>query len=117
MIFQFYLMYRLICQKPVHFLSAQMALVSTFFQIFIVLGMYNFERKPLRSCRLREVTEHDTNHSSYSSYSNLRLQSGSSTSPGGCGLRLRAVDQKKSYIAWTPRAQWDFLPKIFSLHY
>ena len=43
LIFQFYLMYRLICQKPAHFLSAQkMALVSTFFQMFIVLGMYNF---------------------------------------------------------------------------
>ena len=42
LIFQFYLMYRLICQKPANFLSAQMALVSTFFQIFIVLGMYNF---------------------------------------------------------------------------
>ena len=27
-------MYRLICQKPAHFLSAQM---------FIVLGMYNFD--------------------------------------------------------------------------
>ena len=35
-------MYRLICHKPAHFLSAQMALVSTFFQIFI-LGMYNFD--------------------------------------------------------------------------
>ena len=35
-------MYRLICQKPAHLLSAQMALVSTFFQMFIVLGMYNF---------------------------------------------------------------------------
>ena len=35
-------MYRLICQKPAHFLSAQIALVSTFFQMFIVLGMYNF---------------------------------------------------------------------------
>ena len=35
-------MYRLICQKSAHFLSAQMALVSTFFQMFIVLGMYNF---------------------------------------------------------------------------
>ena len=35
-------MHRLICQKPAHFLSAQMALVSTFFQMFIVLGMYNF---------------------------------------------------------------------------
>jgi hypothetical protein len=35
-------MYRLICQKPGHLLSAQMALVSTFFQMFIVLGMYNF---------------------------------------------------------------------------
>ena len=42
LIFQFYLMYRLICQKPAHFLSAQMALVSTFFQMFILLGMYNF---------------------------------------------------------------------------
>ena len=29
-------MYRLICQKPAHFLSAQMALVSTFFSNFIV---------------------------------------------------------------------------------
>ena len=36
------LMYRLICQKPAHFLSAQMALMSTFFQMYIVLGMYNF---------------------------------------------------------------------------
>ena len=35
-------MYRLICQKPAHFLSAQKVLVSTFFQIFIVIGMYNF---------------------------------------------------------------------------
>ena len=41
-IFQFYLMYRLICQKPANALFAQTALVSTFFQIFIVLGMYNF---------------------------------------------------------------------------
>ena len=31
----------LICKKPAHFLSAHMALVSTFFQMFI-LGMYNF---------------------------------------------------------------------------
>ena len=37
-------MYRLICQKPAHFLSAQMALVSIFFQMFIVLGMYNFDK-------------------------------------------------------------------------
>jgi hypothetical protein len=29
--------------KTSPFLSAQMALVSTFFQMFIVLGMYNFE--------------------------------------------------------------------------
>ena len=35
-------MYRLICQKPAHFLSAQMALARTFFQMFIVLGMCNF---------------------------------------------------------------------------
>ena len=37
-------MYRLTCPKTAHYLSAQMALVSTFFQIFIVLGMYNFEK-------------------------------------------------------------------------
>ena len=42
LIFQFYLMYRLICQKPDHFLFAQMDLVSTFFKMFIVLAMYNF---------------------------------------------------------------------------
>ena len=42
LIFQFYLMYRLICLKPAYFLSAQMALVNTFFQMFIVLGMYNY---------------------------------------------------------------------------
>ena len=42
LIFQFYLMYRLICQKPAHFVSAKMALVSTFFQMFIVLEMYKF---------------------------------------------------------------------------
>ena len=36
-------MYRLICQKPAHFLSAQMTLVSTFFQMFIVFWMYNFD--------------------------------------------------------------------------
>ena len=35
-------MYKLICQKPAHFVSAQIALVSTFFQMFIVLGTYNF---------------------------------------------------------------------------
>ena len=44
-------MYRLICQKQAHFLSAQMALLSAFFQMFIVLGMYNF------GCHL----EHDQN--------------------------------------------------------
>ena len=42
LIFQFYLMFRLICQKPANFLSAQMDLVSTFFQKFTVLGMYFF---------------------------------------------------------------------------
>ena len=36
-------MYRLICQKPAHFLYAQMALVSTFFQMCKVLEMYNFD--------------------------------------------------------------------------
>ena len=42
LIFQLYLMHSLICQKPAHFLSAQMALTSTFIQMFIVLGMSNF---------------------------------------------------------------------------
>ena len=45
-------MYRLFCQKLAHFLSAQMALVSTFFQMFIVLGMYNFD-KEAKSMRAR----------------------------------------------------------------
>ena len=40
-------MYRLICQKPAHFLSAHMALVSTFFQMLIVLGTYNFALEAL----------------------------------------------------------------------
>ena len=35
-------MYRLICQNPAHFFSVRMAVVSTIFQMFIVLGMYNF---------------------------------------------------------------------------
>ena len=39
-------MYRLVCKKPAHFLSAQMALVSTFFLMFIVLGMHNFAYVP-----------------------------------------------------------------------
>ena len=37
---------------PAHFLSAQMALVSTFFQMFIVLGMYNFVHALLYSFSL-----------------------------------------------------------------
>ena len=36
-------MYKLIFQKAAHFLSAQMAELSTFLQIFIVLGIYNFD--------------------------------------------------------------------------
>ena len=39
-------MYRQICQKSADFLSAQKAFVSTFFQMFIVLVMYNFCVKP-----------------------------------------------------------------------
>ena len=39
-------MYKLIWQIPVHFLSAQMAVLSRFLQMFIVLGVYNF------ACRL-----------------------------------------------------------------
>ena len=52
LIFQFYLMYLLICQKPAHFLSAQIALVSTFFQIFIVIWMYNFGVKTKKNKKL-----------------------------------------------------------------
>ena len=36
------------------FLSAQMTLVSTFFQMFIVLGMYNFEEN-VKICSLPQV--------------------------------------------------------------
>ena len=32
-----------ICQKKAHFLSAQLAVLSNFFQVFKVLGMYNFD--------------------------------------------------------------------------
>ena len=38
-------MYKLICQKQAHFLSAQMDMLDCFLQIFRVLGMYNFEAK------------------------------------------------------------------------
>ena len=41
LIFQFYLMYRLICQKQLHFLSAQIALVSTLFSnVYITWDVY-----------------------------------------------------------------------------
>ena len=40
-------MYRLICQKPANFLPSQMAFVSAYFQMFIVLGMYNFALEAL----------------------------------------------------------------------
>ena len=50
LIFQCYLTHRLIYQKPAHFLSAQMALVSTFFQMFIVHGMCNFGSKISSHC-------------------------------------------------------------------
>ena len=45
-------MYRLICEKPADFLSAEMALVSTFFQMFLELGMYNVAYGFL-ACRFR----------------------------------------------------------------
>ena len=35
-----YLKYKLICQKPAHFLFVQMSVLSSFLQVFIVLGMY-----------------------------------------------------------------------------
>ena len=40
--FRIKIYYRVFCQKPAHYLSPIMALVSTFLQMFIVLGMYNF---------------------------------------------------------------------------
>ena len=49
----FYLKYKLFYQKPAHFLSAQMALVSTFFQMFIVLGMYYFGWNQTDKCWAR----------------------------------------------------------------
>ena len=35
-------MYELICQKPAIFLSAQIAGMSNFSQMFTIVGMYNF---------------------------------------------------------------------------
>ena len=34
--------YKQVCQKPAHFLSAQMAILSSSFSVLIVLGIYNF---------------------------------------------------------------------------
>ena len=39
---RFYLMYKLICQKPDHFFSA-VAVLSNFLQVFILLKMHNFD--------------------------------------------------------------------------
>ena len=36
------MIYKLVCQKSAHYLSAQMAVISSFLQVFIVLRMYNF---------------------------------------------------------------------------
>ena len=49
-------MYWLICRKPAHFLPAQMALVSTFFQMFIVLGMYNFAMSQKQLNTMRSIS-------------------------------------------------------------
>ena len=35
-------MYKPICKKTSPFLSAQKCVLSSFFQVFILLGMYNF---------------------------------------------------------------------------
>ena len=40
--FQVFLDVHLIWQKPAHFLSTQMAVLTNLFQVFIVLVMYNF---------------------------------------------------------------------------
>ena len=40
-----YLIYKLICSKPDHFLLAQTVLLDSFKQIYILLGMYNFGGK------------------------------------------------------------------------
>ena len=45
-------MYKLICQKTAHFLSALMAMLSSFFQVFVVRGMYNFDKNPTRQARV-----------------------------------------------------------------
>ena len=63
-------MYRLICQKPAHFLSAQMALVGTFFQMFIVLGMYNFACR--QSIQIAEKNDdHHDDHTNLSFFFSL----------------------------------------------
>ena len=35
------MIYKLVCKKSAHFLFAQMAVISSFIQVLIVLGMYN----------------------------------------------------------------------------
>ena len=40
--FWFYLIYKLICPKPAHFLFVQMDFLRSFLEMFITLGMYNF---------------------------------------------------------------------------
>ena len=56
---RFYFMYKLICQKPAHLLSAQIAVLSSFLQMFVVLGMYNFEVRPKvplkQSCKVPRI--------------------------------------------------------------
>ena len=37
-------MYKLICQKPGRFLSVQIAVISSFPQMFVELGTYNFSQ-------------------------------------------------------------------------
>ena len=45
----FYLIYKIICQKTACLLFIQLALLSSFFQVFIVLGIYGFECSNLHS--------------------------------------------------------------------
>ena len=48
----------IVYQKPAHFLSVQMALLSTFFQMFMVHGMYNFGCRRYPTEEIEKFTLH-----------------------------------------------------------
>ena len=57
----FYMIYKLTCPKPAHFLFAQMAFLRSFLQMFIALGMYRvtlFLEQNQASCAIHLIQGH-----------------------------------------------------------